>query len=161
MRRADCFVPPRRVNSLYGEARRDTLFFTSCWFLYRKAWLAAGLNLVLPLLLALASVASVTSAEGALLMICFTLLITYLVPLLAAHWIYFHKCRGLVDSTIPGESRKRYLERLAQKGGTSWAPFAVAGLVVSLVLAAIVALDPLTVLLLVFHLLTSFLTLSS
>ena len=109
-----------------------SLFHTGLWLLYRKAWLAAVLYMVL--IYALSSAVewvSMVTDVGGILAVGFALLATLAVPPLSAHWIYFRKCRSLVDNTVPGESRQQHLERLARQGGTTWtAVIAVVGLYV-------------------------------
>ncbi|KQV78861.1 hypothetical protein ASC87_11035 [Rhizobacter sp. Root1221] len=117
------------------------LFLAGYWLLYRKAWLATVLYLVLSTVLAfvvgLFAGAIGTSSDVAGVL---AVLGVVVAPPLMAHWVYFRKCRSVVDSVVPGESRERYLERLARRGGTSWAPVVLIGMVAVIGMLAAVAL---------------------
>jgi type IV pilus assembly protein PilA len=142
----DHYLPRfREMAAAGGEFRVGwhwpALFLSGYWMLYRKAWLATLLYPVLSTIFAFV-VGLIVGAAGVDPDVAGALAVLGVVvaPPLMAHWVYFRKCRSVVDGVVPGESRERYLERLARRGGTSWTPFILIGMVAVLGVLAAVAL---------------------
>ena len=116
---------------------------TSYWLLYRKMWGWAAVYLLAFPLLALCD-GLIASASGPFQITLdgfgATLLAAYLVlPCLVADWLYLRHCNRLVRTVGRGLPRRKFVARLAARGGTSSAAAAVAGVGSGFVVVGVLA----------------------